>query len=166
MLFDNLAEDNGGRVVQTRAATQALMAAASRQNVGLAGDGDGGFVFPSFLPAFDAMLATAKLMELLAECNTKLSDVVDGLPAYHMVTMHVGCPWDYKGKVMRELSEQYRTPEDTQIDGIKIGFDDGWVLIQPDADRPMFHVTAEGGSTPRAEQLASEYSDVVKNLAR
>ncbi|HVA25811.1 MAG TPA: mannose-1-phosphate guanyltransferase [Chloroflexota bacterium] len=166
MLFEGLAASNGGQIVQTRAATQALMLAASRQHVGLAGDGDGGFVFPSFLPAFDAMLATAKLMELLAECNTKLSDVVDSLPPYYMATSHVGCPWDHKGKVMRELSEQYRTPEDTQIDGIKIGLDDAWVLIQPDADRPMFHVTAEGGSHGRAEQLAGEYSDVVKSLAK
>ncbi|HEX6511864.1 MAG TPA: mannose-1-phosphate guanyltransferase [Chloroflexota bacterium] len=166
MLFERLAADSGGHVVNTRAATQALMAAASRQNVGLAGDGDGGFVFPAFLPAFDAMMAIARLMELLAECSARLSDVVDGLPPYHMATAHVSCPWDYKGKVMRELSEQYRTPEDNQIDGIRIGLDDAWVLIQPDADRPMFHVTAEGVSDDRAEQLAGEYSEVVKSLAR
>jgi mannose-1-phosphate guanylyltransferase / phosphomannomutase len=166
MLFERLAEANSGRVVHTRAATQALMAAAARHNVGMAGDGDGGFVFPSFLPAFDSMLAIAKLMELLAECDRKLSDTVDDLSPYHMITTHVSCPWDYKGKVMRELSEQYRTPEDTQIDGIKIGFDDGWVLIQPDADRPMFHVTAEGDSDERAEHLADEYAEMVKNLAQ
>jgi mannose-1-phosphate guanylyltransferase / phosphomannomutase len=164
-LFDRLAAGAGGHVVQTRAATQALMAAASRQNVGLAGDGDGGFVFPAFLPAFDAMLAIAKLMELLAASSAKLSDVVDNLPAYHMSTAHVSCPWDFKGKVMRELSEQYRTADETQIDGIRIGLDDAWVLIQPDADRPMFHVTAEGASDGHAEQLVGEYSDIVKSLA-
>ncbi len=163
-LFERLADNYGGRVVHTRAATQALMATAAQQNVGLAGDGDGGFVFPAFLPAFDAMLAIAKLMELLAECDTKLSEVVDGLPPYHMVTAHVSCPWDYKGKVMRVLSEQYRTPEDNQVDGIRISLDDAWVLIQPDADRPMFHVTAEGATDDRAEALAGEYSEVVKGL--
>ena len=67
---------------------------------------------------------------------------------------------------MRELSEQYRTPEDTQIDGIRIGLEDAWVLIQPDADRPMFHVTAEGATDEQAEQLAGEYSQVVKALAQ
>lgn len=166
MLFERMAEAHGGRVVHTRAATQALMLAAARQNVGMAGDGDGGFIFPSFLPAFDAMLAIAKLMELLAESNVKLSQVVDELPAYHIVTTHVSCPWDYKGKVMRILSEQYRTAEDTQVDGIKIGLDGAWVLIQPDADRPMFHVTAEGGSDDQAQQLAGEYGEVVRGLAR
>ncbi|HLY67607.1 MAG TPA: nucleotidyl transferase, partial [Chloroflexota bacterium] len=164
-LFERLVEASGSRLIYTRAATQALMAEASRQNAGLAGDGDGGFVFPSFLPAFDSMLAIAKLMELLAECDTKLSGAVDGLPPYHLVTTHVSCPWDFKGKVMRVLSEQYRTGEDTQVDGIRIGLDDAWVLILPDADRPMFHVTAEGDSHAKAEQLAGEYSDVVKSLA-
>ncbi|HLG72772.1 MAG TPA: mannose-1-phosphate guanyltransferase [Chloroflexota bacterium] len=166
MLFERLADEHGGRVIHTRAATQALMMTASRHNVGMAGDGDGGFIFPAFLPAFDAMLGIAKLMELLAECDVTLSEAVDTLPPYHMVTTHVSCPWDYKGKVMRVLSEQYRTAEDTQVDGIKIGLDDAWVLIQPDADRPMFHVTAEGGTDERAEQLAGEYGAVVEDLAR
>jgi mannose-1-phosphate guanylyltransferase/phosphomannomutase len=67
---------------------------------------------------------------------------------------------------MRVLSEQYRTPEEAQVDGIRIPLDDAWVLIQPDADRPMFHVTAEGASDDHAEQLAGEYSEVVKSLAR
>ncbi len=166
MLFERLAENYDGRVTHTRATTQAIMASAAQESVGLAGDGDGGFIFPSFLPAFDSMLAIAKLMEWLAAANTNLSDVVDSLPSYHMVTAHVSCPWDYKGKVMRVLSEQYRTPEEAQVDGIRIPLDDAWVLIQPDADRPMFHVTAEGASDDHAEQLAGEYSEVVKSLAR
>jgi mannose-1-phosphate guanylyltransferase / phosphomannomutase len=166
MLFERLAREHGGRMVYSRAAAHALMQTAARENVGLAGDGDGGFIFPSFLPAFDAMLAIANLMELLAECDTDLAAVVDGLPAYHVITAHVSCPWDFKGKVMRVLSEQYRTPEDNQVDGIKIGREDGWVLILPDADRPMFHVTAEAADIQQAEKLAGEYCDVVKSLAR
>src|SRR5205823_13180136 len=62
-LFEQMAEANNGRVIYTRSAAQAIMAEAGRRNVGLAGDGDGGFIFPSFLPAFDSMLAIAKLME-------------------------------------------------------------------------------------------------------
>jgi mannose-1-phosphate guanylyltransferase/phosphomannomutase len=165
-LFERLAAENHGHAIYTRAATQALMAEASRRNVGLAGDGDGGFIFPAFLPAFDSMLAIAKLMELLAAWKVGLAAAVDALPPYHIVTTHVSCPWEFKGKVMRVLSEQYRTAEEAQIDGIKIGLDTGWVLILPDSDRPMFHVTAEGASNAEAEQLAGEYSDVVKSLAR
>ena len=166
LLFERLAAEHGGRMVYTRAASHSLMSAALSEGVGLAGDGDGGFVFPSFLPAFDAMLGVAKLMELLAQCHSKLSEAVDSLPPYHLITAHVSCPWDYKGKVMRVLSEQYRNGDDTQIDGIRVSMDDSWVLILPDADRPMFHVTAEAPTEPEAEKLAGEYCEVVKNLAR
>jgi mannose-1-phosphate guanylyltransferase/phosphomannomutase len=166
MLLERLASDAGGHMIYTRAAAQALIAMANSQGVGLAGDGDGGFVFPYFLPAFDAMLAIAKLMELLGQGHVRLAEVVDSLPPYHMSTAHVSCPWDFKGKVMRVLSEQYHTPEEAQIDGIKISLDGSWVLILPDADRPMFHVTAEAPSDAQAEKLASEYGDVVKSLAR
>lgn len=165
MVLERLASEHGGHVVYTRAAAHSLMALAASHGVGLAGDGDGGFMFPSFLPAFDAMLAIAKLMELLAAAGTSLAEVVDSLPPYHMATSHVSCAWEFKGKVMRVLSEQYRTTEDTQIDGIKIALDGAWVLILPDADRPMFHVTAEAPSDQEAQRLAHEYGDLVQGLA-
>jgi mannose-1-phosphate guanylyltransferase/phosphomannomutase len=166
MLFEQLAHQHRGRMIYTRAAMQSLMSVAADEAVGLAGDGDGGFIFPSFFPAFDAMLGIAKLMELLAQNGTKLSEAVDSLPPYHVITAHVSCPWEYKGKVMRVLSEQYRSADDMQVDGIKIARDGTWVLILPDADRPMFHVTAEAPTETEAEKLAGEYCEVVKELAR
>jgi len=167
LAFERLAGEAGSKVLYARSAAHSLMATASRKGVGLAGDGDGGFVIPSFLPAFDAMMAIAKLIELLAQAGVTLSEVVDGLPSYYLSSADVSCPWEYKGKVMRMLSEQYRgAGGNGQVDGIKIGLDGGWVLILPDADRPMFHITAEAPDNEGARKLVAEYGDLVQSLAR
>ncbi|MDE3078112.1 MAG: nucleotidyl transferase, partial [Chloroflexota bacterium] len=163
-LFEQLARAHGSEVIRTRVAAQGLTAAATSHQVGLAGDGDGGFIFPAFLPAFDSMLAIARLMELLASSQARLEDVADALPPFFLSSTEVSCPWDMKGKVMRVLSEQFRVPDDQQVDGIKINFDDAWVLILPDADRPLFRVLAEGRDRAHADALAAEYSNVVKSL--
>ncbi len=130
----------------------------------LVGDGRGGFVFPSLQPAFDGMLAIAKLLELLATFDMKLSEVVDDLPTYYMSITRVTCPWEHKGKVMRILSEQYRERRAKPIDGIKIDLGKEWVLVLPDADSPLFHVVAESVSNEQAQALAEKYARVVSGL--
>jgi len=124
----------------------------------------GRFVFPELQPAFDGMLAIAKLLELLAFFKMRLSEVVDDLPTYYMSTTTVNCPWENKGKVMRILSEQYRERRAKPIDGIKIDLGKEWVLVLPDADQPLFHVVAESVSNEQAQALAEKYARVVSGL--
>jgi mannose-1-phosphate guanylyltransferase/phosphomannomutase len=65
---------------------------------------------------------------------------------------------------MRILSEQYRERREEPIDGIKIDLNKEWVLILPDADRPLFHVMAESKTRDAAQSLADKYARVVTGL--
>jgi mannose-1-phosphate guanylyltransferase/phosphomannomutase len=163
-VLQHIAKRFEGSIMQTRVMAQAMMSAASREGVVLVGDGTGGFVFPEMQPAFDGMLAILKLLELLASFELRLSEVVDDLPPYYMSRTTVNCPWENKGKVMRILSEQYREQRARPIDGIKIELGKEWVLVLPDADRPLFHVIAESTSNEQAQALAEKYARVVSGL--
>src|SRR5216683_1380254 len=162
--LQHIAKRYDGNILHTKVLAYALMTAAGREGVVLVGDGAGGFVFPVLQPAFDGMFAIAKLLELLATFDMRLSQVVDDLPAYFMSQTVVNCPWEHKGKVMRILSEQYRERRAKPIDGIKIDLGKEWVLVLPDADRPLFHVVAESVSNEQAQALAEKYARVVSGL--
>jgi mannose-1-phosphate guanylyltransferase/phosphomannomutase len=163
-VVETVASRHKGKVVYTRQLPHALTSAATTPGMVLVGDGAGGFVFPDFHPAFDGMYAMVKLLESLARFETKLSDVVGQLPPYHLIRTQVNCPWEYKGKVMRMLSEQYRERREEPIDGVKIDLGEEWVLVLPDADRPLFHVLAESRSRDSAQALADKYARVVSGL--
>ena len=164
-VVETVAEKHKGRVIYTKVMPQALTTAAASEGVAMVGDGAGGFVFPELHPAFDAMFALMKLLESLARFNTKLSEVVEQLPPYYLIRTQVNCPWEYKGKVMRILSEQYRERREDPIDGVKIDLGaEEWVLVLPDADRPLFHVLAEARSRDSAQALADKYARVVSGL--
>ncbi len=164
-VIEEVAKRHKGSVVYTKVMSQALTSAAVAANVVMVGNDTGSFVFPELHPAFDGMFATLKLLESLARENTRLSEVVDQLPPYHLIRTQVNCPWEYKGKVMRILSEQYRERSEEPIDGVKIDLGgDGWVLVLPDADRPLFHVLAESRSRDSAQALADKYARVVSGL--
>jgi mannose-1-phosphate guanylyltransferase/phosphomannomutase len=162
--LQHIAKRYDGFVQQTKVLAHALMTAAGREGVVMVGDGRGHFSFPQMHPAFDGMMAVAKLMELLATYEMRLSEVVDDLPAYYMSTARVNCPWEHKGKVMRILSEQYRERRAKPIDGIKIDLGKEWVLVLPDADSPFFHIFAESISSEQAQALAEKYARVVSGL--
>jgi mannose-1-phosphate guanylyltransferase/phosphomannomutase len=161
---DIVAKRHGGKVIHTKVVPSALMSAATHEGVRMVGDAAGGFIFPELQPAFDGMYTIAKLLEALARYETRLSEVVESLPVYSLVRVDVTCPWEYKGKVMRILSEQYRERREEPIDGIKIDLNKEWVLILPDADRPLFHVIAESKTHDAAQSLADKYARVVTGL--
>src|SRR5205814_4323415 len=140
--FEKIAQKHGGQVVRPRTSAQSLMAAAARDKVLLAGDGDGGIIFPDFQPAMDGLFALAKLHRLLHLNEVNLSDVVGERPPYYITRTKVPCSWDDKGKVMRMLAQQFQGERTRQIDGIKIDMGDEWVLILQDVDRPIVHILA------------------------
>jgi mannose-1-phosphate guanylyltransferase/phosphomannomutase len=141
------------------------MSAAREPGVVFAADAEGGFISPSFHPAFDAMYAFARLMALAAGEEQKLSDLVSALPSFWVRQESVRCPWEQKGKVMRVLAEEENSSNADFTDGIKIRRGNSWALVLPDSAEPFFHVIAEGSNAEEAEELADKYARRITDLA-
>jgi mannose-1-phosphate guanylyltransferase/phosphomannomutase len=163
--FEEIAARYGGQIIRTRATLAALMrTAAAGRDMLLLGDGSGNYIFPSFYPVADGLFSIVKIMELLTLRAARLSHVVRDLPRYHMSQARVPCRWEYKGKVMRILNQQYQDRKLDQVDGVKIDLGDEWVLILPDPDGPFFHIIAEGSTDEQARVLTEKYAGLVTGL--
>ncbi len=144
--------------IRTKADSRSLMeTAGSTPDLVFAGNSEGGFIFPRFLPAFDAMLAVGKLLELLATSGQRLSEIRARMPTYYRARAQVQCPWEHKGAVMRRLHEESRKLHVEDLDGIKIRLDGGWVLVFPDVSAPLFHIHSESGDGDTARRVVDQY---------
>ena len=153
------------QVVRTQASLAGLTQAATAEGVVFAGAPGGGYVFPGFLPAYDAIASLCKLLELLAAVEQPLSTLVSQLPRPTLIHRQVQCPWALKGTVMRVLNERYADGDVDLTDGIKIFFDErGWVQVLPDADEPVIHLYAEGDTTESSEDLERELRTLVTDV--
>jgi mannose-1-phosphate guanylyltransferase/phosphomannomutase len=159
--IERIVQDAGGRVQRVRASASAQMDLAAREHPLVVGDAVGGFIFPRFHPSFDGLFATVRLLELLAVDGRSLSDVIDETPVANVARVQVACPWEQKGRV---LAQDPRTERVRQIDGVKHQSDGEWVLVLPDADRPLFNIYAEARDETRAWSLAKEYADRLEHL--
>jgi mannose-1-phosphate guanylyltransferase / phosphomannomutase len=161
---DRLTEGSGLQVVRTPASLQALTQAAAEDDVVFAGALGGGYVFPSFLPGYDAVASLANLLELLAPVKRPISELVAELPRPTLVHRQLPCPWGMKGLVMRVLNERLSGRELDLTDGIKVFSDRGWAQVLPDPDEPLIHLYAEGETTEVSEELASELREIVEEI--
>jgi mannose-1-phosphate guanylyltransferase / phosphomannomutase len=166
-MVERVAQQYGGRVVRTKSDIQSLMAAATDEEAILASDGLGGMIFPHFHPGLDALYSLARLCQLLLRQQVDLSEVVAGLPEFHMTRRMVDCPWAAKGRTMRVLSQKYARPGSRQIDGVKVERGpQEWALVLPDADRPLFHVIVESTAEAGAQALLDEFAKEVQAAQR
>ena len=163
-LAEPLVRGSSLQVKRTPASLSALTRAAVGDNVVFAGAVGGGFVFPDFLPAYDAVASLCKLLELLAPLDKPLSELVAGLPQSTVVHRQVRCPWALKGTVMRVLTERMKGKKVDTLDGIKVFDKRGWAQVLPDPDEPLVHVYTEGKTPEDAAELEEEFLGLVEEI--
>jgi len=165
-VMEELVAPAGFHVIRTKIAPRALMEAATREGTVFVGDAFGGFIFPRFQPAFDAMLATLKILEMLALSELTLHQAIRHIPQRARTRDQVPCPWEQKGALMRILIEATKHENVELVDGVKIRWGADWAILYPDPDRPVFHILAEAETRVRAEQIVATYREQVKGWLR
>jgi mannose-1-phosphate guanylyltransferase/phosphomannomutase len=160
-VVEELVASSGFRVHRTKIAPRALMEAAAREGTVFVGDAFGGFIFPRFQPAFDAMLATLKILEMLALGELTLHQVIRHIPQRIMTRDQIPCPWERKGGLMRTLIEATKHENVELVDGVKIRWGADWAILYPDPDRPVFHICGEAATRARAEEIVGTYRERV-----
>jgi mannose-1-phosphate guanylyltransferase / phosphomannomutase len=161
---EELAASGGFAVVRTPAAPAELTRIASENGIGFAGAVGGAYVFPEFLPAYDAVASLCELLELLAPLERPLSELVAELPASAVVHRQLACPWGMKGLVMRVLTERLKDRDLDLTDGIKVLDERGWAEILPDPDEPLVHVYAEGETEDVSAELERELRGLLEEV--
>lgn len=82
------------------------------------------------------------------------------------VERSVFCPWEAKGTVMRKLIHAAEPSNTSFLDGLKYHTEQGWVLVVPDGDDPVFHIQSEADSQEEADRLTDYYTAVIEGIIR
>jgi mannose-1-phosphate guanylyltransferase/phosphomannomutase len=165
-VVDILASKSGSQVVRTKTSFRYMMESASTDGVGFFGEPLGGYIFPAFQPYFDAMLATAKILEMLARSAKTASQITSSIPKTFLYKKKIDCENELKGKTIRILIEENKALKLDMTDGVKISFKDGWVLIHAHPDKAEIHVLSESDGQSKSELQANKYSERIKEILR
>ncbi|MDI9394870.1 MAG: phosphoglucosamine mutase [Euryarchaeota archaeon] len=134
-------------------------------NAVFGGEGNGGLIFPKHQYCRDGAMACAKILEILAR-GKKLSDLTKNVTVYFNAKTKTPSR-DIAGTMerVRHKTSSLGLKTDT-IDGVKIWYDDGWVLIRPSGTEPIFRIFAEAKKQERAEELMNKGLEMVLNAEK
>ncbi len=163
-VIEEIASKYNAEVKRTPLLPRYILDIAREENLNFLADSVGGFIFPEFQPAFDAMYATVKILELMAKSEQRLNRLAREIPKFKVLHQRIPCFWDKKGKIMRELIAYSQNKRTDLTEGMKIYHTPrDWVLLIPDPEEASFHLWVETEKEKFAQELFKEYTEKIKS---
>jgi phosphoglucosamine mutase len=118
---------------------------------GFGGEPSGAWVFPQVSLCPDGIYAAARIAAIAS--RQKLSVLVDSIPAYPVVRGSLAGIISSEDYLRERLISEFQPAAFDTIDGIKMNFKDGWILIRASGTEPKIRLSVEA----RSETLARKY---------
>ncbi len=159
--------EEGGELVYTAVGSPIVAREMIKRKAVFGGEENGGLIFSDHQYCRDAAMSAAKIVELIAS-EGPLSEITSKLPNYSLDKRGFPCPEELKDSMMERLKSHYNEEEYDDTDGLKIYYDEGWVLIRPSGTEPKYRIYSEAKDDMTAQKLGekhlSEAVDILSNL--
>ena len=156
----DVAKDAGVELYWTAVGSINVARKMMEVNAVFGGEGNGGLIFPKHQYCRDGAMACAKILEILANGH-KLSELTKSVPEYFNAKTKIpSVDTQVTMEKVKFEASGLGLKIDT-IDGIKIWYEDGWVLIRPSGTEPIFRIFAEAKQQERAEELMQEGMNMI-----
>jgi phosphoglucosamine mutase len=127
------------------------------------GEPSGSWIFPDSSLCPDGIYAAARLVAIAGQ--QKLWQLADNIPQYPLLRGSI----DGEGLAASDLERRLSTMEPlsvSSVDGTKLNFEDGWLLIRASGTEPKIRITAEARSEARVHQLYNGGVRVIKECMK
>ncbi len=151
-------EGVGGTLVRTKVGDVHITEAMIKHDAVFGGEPVGAWIHPEVHLCPDGILSALKLMVALEDEETTLSEFIADIPEYSTLRTKIKCPNEMKDSAMNTVSKNYpkkigEVKEISTVDGVRLGLDDGWVLIRPSGTEPIIRITVETRNLERTREL-------------
>ena len=155
----------GGTTYMYRVGNSYIKAKMKEGDFAFGGEYSGHIFFRDRWPGFDdGIYAGLRLIEILSKNNKKTSELLDGITKYYSTP---------EIKIHSTEQEKYNLVEKVKeyaikcgydicdIDGVRIEFDDSWMLIRATQTGPDVSLRFEAKSMERLNELQEEFKKVI-----
>jgi phosphoglucosamine mutase len=168
MILEDELSKAGGEVVRVRVGDVFVTEAIKAHKAAFGVEISSHFYFPDFYPFDDGVLASVKLAEILSHSAEPFSENLGKIKSYPSLRENIKSPDKVKFRVIEDIRAKYEKEGYgiDLVDGIRIVFDDGWVLVRPSNTEPKIRITVEGRTKEASERLLSKFKFDVTNAIK
>jgi phosphoglucosamine mutase len=160
LAVDDALAERDASVTHTRVGDVFVAERLSEPGAVFGGEPSGAWIWPGETLCPDGPLAAVKLVELVSR-DGPLSELVAAIDTYPIRRANLEV--ENRRGLMNQVSEYVAREYDdvSTVDGVRVGFEDGWILIRASGTQPLVRLTAEARDADRADELLARARNVV-----
>ena len=168
MLLDLAVRDMGGRTIRGRVGDVYAAHLARDNDAALGVESVGVYILPKagFYP--DSIFAALLLLSSIRQA-ADIRSFLSTLPPLHFYKDKLACPNPNKAAAMERVNKQtasLKASSLNNLDGLRLEFAEGWMLIRASGTEPAIRVLAESGSRTFARSLLNRGMVIVQEAIK
>jgi phosphomannomutase len=164
--IDDVTKEAGGRVHRTKVGEINVAVKAQQIGAVMAGEGNGGIMYPELHIGRDAPVGIALVLQYMAETGEKISALHATIPQYTMIKDKIELGFGTNaGELVDKLTAQHAGESFNTLDGLKLLYTDAWIHVRASNTEPIIRVIAEAPTRDQALEMVADFKEKVNALS-
>jgi phosphomannomutase len=161
---EDIANKYGSKCLRSKIGEGNVVDVMMANNAIIGGEGNGGIIYPTINIVRDSFVGLALILELMAERNKTITELLDEIPSYVIKKDK----WQIEGvdlnKIYLKLKDVFTNATDIdEQDGIRFEFEDNsWIHLRPSNTEPIIRLFGEAKTEERINNLFEEVEKTIK----
>jgi phosphomannomutase len=158
----DVAKKYGSEVFRTKIGEGFVVDGMLAHNAIIGGEGNGGIIYPTINTARDSFVGLSLILELMAERNKKISELMSELPQYVIKKDKWSVVGVNLSEIYTKLKSIFSDAKFDEQDGIRFDFpDNSWLHLRPSNTEPIIRLFGEAKTQERIDELFEEAKKVI-----
>jgi len=142
-MIDDIAAQAGCKVIRTAVGEANVAEAMVNNGCIIGGEGNGGVIDLRVGPVRDSLVGMALVLQLMAQTNKTISELVDEIGGYYMNKTKFEATKAQTESIIEKARGVFTDAKIDTSDGWRFDFDDGWVHIRSSNTEPVMRIIVE-----------------------
>ncbi len=158
--IEEIAKEHGFKVRYAVVGAPYIADETSKKDVMTGGEEVGTAIFKEFSLAKDGFLTALTILKHLGD--KKLSERLNELPQWFKVKKIIRVKDDEeKKRIVEKFKSHFKDEKRTEIDGLRVDFDDWWFIIRPSGTEPLVRLFVEAKTKSKALKKLNELEKLI-----
>ena len=167
-IIDMVADRFGRKIIRIPVGHTFLKEAVQKHQASFGVEVSGHYIIRTILPFDDSMAVSLYMAAILSRSGKPLSELAKSVPVLPFERTAFDCRDEVKFGVIDSLKERLRQEygKINDMDGVRVDFPDGWVLIRASNTGEKIRLTVESETRERLEEIKGKFSRILEDEIR
>ena len=160
-----ITEKHGQQYTASAVGEVNVVAKIKETNAVIGGEGNGGIIYPASHCGRDSLVGAALFLTHLAKSGLKCSELRKTYPNYFISKNKIELtPEIDVDAILIKMKEKHSNQQVSDIDGVKIDFENSWVHLRKSNTELIIRIYAEANTMENADNLANDIINQIKSF--